>query len=118
MKTALIAVAILSLSGAAAFAQNAPMPTGPANGAPGTSYSGTGSSTLPPSTAGTPQPGALDSGNATAELAATRAKIESAGFSNVQGLSRSPDGTWRGRGTKNGVEVAVSLDTAGHIMTQ
>lgn len=118
MKTALIAIAVLSLSGGAAFAQNQQMPASPTQAAPGTSYSGTGNGALPPATTGTPRAGALDSPNGTAEMAAARAKIEAAGFSSVKGLSRGTDGTWTGRGTKNGVEVAVALDTSGHVMMQ
>lgn len=119
MRKILIAAAtVLSLSGAAAYAQNAHMPSGATNAPPGTSYSGTGSGALPPSTTGTPRAGALDSPNATAETAAVRSKLQAAGFSDVKGLSRHPDGTWTGRGVKNGVEVAVGLDPAGNVMVQ
>jgi hypothetical protein len=118
MKTTLLAtVAILGLSGAA-YAQNAPMAPGATNPPPGTSYSGTESGALPPSTTGTPRAGALDSPNQTAGLAGARAQIEAAGFSNVKGLSHQPDGTWRGRAVKNGVEVAVILDPSGQVMVQ
>jgi hypothetical protein len=118
MKKALIAatVAVIGLSGAA-YAQNQ-MPSGASNPPPGTSYSGSGSSALPPSTTGTPRAGAVDSTNVTGAQAAAQSKIEAAGFSNVKGLTRSMDGTWTGRGVKNGVEVAVSLDTSGNVMTQ
>ncbi len=118
MKTALIAAAaILALSGAA-YAQNAPIKPGATNPPPGTSYSGTGSAALPSSTTGTPRAGALDSQNQTAGLAGARSQIESAGFSDVKGLSQQPDGTWRGRAVKNGVEVAVVLDPSGRVMVQ
>ncbi|MBS0222219.1 MAG: hypothetical protein JSR91_15915 [Proteobacteria bacterium] len=118
MKSTLIAAAaILGLSGAA-YAQNAPMQPGASNPPPGTSYSGTGSSELPPPTTGTPRAGALDSPNGTAGMAGARAQIESAGFTNVKGLSHHTDGTWRGRAVKNGVEVAVVLDPSGRVMVQ
>lgn len=118
MKTTLIATAVvLGLTGAA-FAQNAPMKPGATNPPPGTSYSGTGSAALPPSTTGTPRAGALDSPNGTAGLAAARAQIESAGFTDVKGLSQNSTGTWSGRAVKNGVEVAVSLDPSGRVMVQ
>ncbi|HEY6984316.1 hypothetical protein [Reyranella sp.] len=118
MKTTLIAAAaILGLSGAA-YAQNAPMKPGATNPPPGTSYSGTGSGALPPSTTGTPSSGALDSQNQTAGMAGARSQIEAAGFSNVKGLSHHTDGTWRGRAVKNGVEVAVVLEPSGQVMVQ
>ncbi|SJZ83654.1 hypothetical protein SAMN02745126_02497 [Enhydrobacter aerosaccus] len=119
MKTTLTiaAAGILALSGAA-LAQNAPLKPGATNPPPGTSYSGTGSPALPPSTTGTPRAGAIDSQNQTAGLASARAQIESAGFTDVKGLSQQSDGTWRGRAVKNGVEVAVVLDPAGRVMVQ
>jgi len=117
MKTAIIALAVLGLSGAA-YAQNQTPTGGPSNGPAGTGYQGTGSAALPSSTTGTPSATALDGPNATAETAATRAQLESAGFSDVKGLSRTPDGVWTARAVKHGVEVAVSIDAAGHIMSQ
>jgi hypothetical protein len=118
MKSTLTAaVAILGLS-AAAYAQNAPMEPGATNAPPGTSYPGTGSGALPPSTTGTARPGALDSPNATAGMAGARAQIEAASFTNVKGLSHHTDGTWRGRAVKNGVEVAVVLEPSGQVMVR
>ncbi len=115
--TLLAAVAVVGLS-ATAWAQNAPMSPGATNAPPGTSYSGTGSDALPPSTTGTPRAGALDSPNQTAGMAGARAQIEAAGFSNVKGLSHHTDGTWRGRAVKNGIEVAVILDPACGVTVQ
>jgi hypothetical protein len=114
MKTALIALLAVGVAGAA-YAQNAQMPTGPTNPPPGTSYGGAGNNPyLPPSTTGTAKPGALNS-NASSAEAATRYKFEQAGFHDVKGLSRTPDGVWSGRAVRNGVEVAVSMDAAGNI---
>jgi hypothetical protein len=100
-----------------AFAQNAPMEPGATNAPPGTSYSGQKDPRLPESTTGTAKPGALNSHESAAEAAA-RYKFEQAGFNNVKGLSRSPDGVWSGRAVKDGVEIAVSMDTAGKIAVQ
>ena len=117
MKTALIAILALGVAGTA-YAQNAQMPTGPTNPPPGTSYGGTGNNpNLPPSTTGTAKPNALNP-NASGAEAAARYKFEQAGFNNVKGLSRSPDGVWSGRAVRNGVEVAVSMDAAGNIAVQ
>lgn len=118
MKAALaIAAAITGLSGIA-LAQNAPMKPGATNSPPGTSYSGTGSGALPPSTTGTPRAGALDSPNQTAGLASARAKLESAGFTDVKGLSQRSDGSWAGRAVRHGVETAVVLDPSGRVTVQ
>jgi len=117
MKKILIALAIVGLAGSA-YAQNAPMTPGATNAPPGTSYSGTGSGALPSSTTGTPRAGALDSTNVTSAEAATREQLKQAGFTDVKGLSRTPDGVWSGRAVKSGIEVAVSIDAAGKITTQ
>jgi hypothetical protein len=117
MRTALIVILAVGVAGAA-YAQNAQMPAGPTNPPPGTSYGGAGNNPyLPPSTTGTAKPGALNS-NASSAEAATRYKLEQAGFHDVKGLSRTPDGVWSGRAVRNGVEVAVSMDAAGNIVTQ
>jgi len=117
VKAALIALVAVGVAGAA-YAQNAQMPAGPSNPPPGTSYQGTGNSpNLPPSTTGTAKPNALNP-NASSAEAAARYKFEQAGFHDVKGLSRTPDGIWSGRAVRNGVEVAVSMDTAGNIATQ
>jgi hypothetical protein len=117
MKIVFVAVALLGLTGAA-YAQNQLPNAGATNAPPGTAYSGTGSAYLPNSPSGTPSATALDGPNASAGLAATRAQLQSAGFSDVKGLSRTPGGIWTGRAVKNGVEVAVSIDPAGNITTQ
>jgi hypothetical protein len=116
MKTALIALLAMGVTGAA-YAQNAQMPAGPTNPPPGTSYSGTQNPYLPPSTTGTAKPNALNP-NASSAEAAARYKFEQAGFHDVKGLSRTPDGVWSGRAVRNGVEIAVSMDAAGNIAIQ
>lgn len=115
MRKVLIAAAVFGLVAAPAFAQNAQMAPGATNAPPGTTYRGQ-SPDLPPSTTGTAKPNAL--GNASAPEAAARYKLEQAGFHDVKGLSIRPDGTWTGRAVKSGVEVAVSLDSAGNIAVQ
>jgi hypothetical protein len=115
-KTLLALMALGALAPATAFAQNAPMPSGATNPPPGTSHERPDPS-LPPSTTGTAKPNALNAHPSSAE-AATRYKFEQQGFTNVKGLSRSTDGTWSGRAVKDGVEIAVSMDTAGNIAIQ
>ena len=102
----------------AAFSQNAQMPGGATNPPPGTTSNNTGSSVLPGSTTSTPRPGALDSTGVSGAQAAVQSKFNEAGFSNVKGLSRTSDGTWTGRGVKNGVEVGIAMAPDGKITTQ
>ena len=115
MTKALIALLALGLA-TPAFAQNAPMPRGVTNAPPGTSYSGQQDPNLPPPTTNQARPGELNN-HASAAEAAARYKIEQAGFHDVKGLSRSPDGVWSGRAVKGGLEMAVSLEPDGNIVT-
>jgi hypothetical protein len=113
----LVALTVIGISGAA-FAQNAQMPSGATNAPAGTTHNNTGSSVLPEATTGTPKAGALDSTSVSGAQAAVQSKFQDAGFSNVKGLSRSTDGTWSGRGVKNGVEVGIAMAPNGKISTQ
>jgi protein CpxP len=115
---ALATVGVLGGVASSAFAQSNQMPSGPTNAPPGTARSGTAIPDLPPSTTGTASPGALNSTSTTGAEAAAKTKIEAAGYSNVKGLTRSPDGTWSGRAVKDGVEIAVSMDADGRIAQQ
>jgi hypothetical protein len=90
MKKTLTALAVLGFAGAA-VAQTAP-------------------STPPPPSSTKAPPPMTDQ-----EKAQTR--IEGAGFTGVKDLKRNADGTWTGRAVKGGVEVAVSVDGAGHVVT-
>jgi hypothetical protein len=105
-------------SAGAAVAQNAQLPGGATNPPPGTTSNNTGSSILPQSTTSTPSPSSLDSTSVSGAQAAAQSKFQEAGFSNVKGLSRSTDGTWTGRGVKNGVEVGIAMAPNGKITTQ
>jgi hypothetical protein len=113
----MVAVAVIGISGAV-FAQNAQMPSGATNAPPGTTHGNTSSPVLPETTTGTPKAGALDSTSVSGAQAAAQSKFQEAGFSNVKGLSRSTDGTWTGRGVKNGVEVGIAMAPDGRITTQ
>ncbi len=59
----------------------------------------------------TPPAGATTSTSANA----AQAQIEASGYSGVKALKRQEDGSWRGRATKNNVEVAVSVDGRGNV---
>jgi len=112
-----IALTVFGISGAA-FSQNAQLPGGATNPPAGTTSNNTGSSVLPETTTNTARPGSLDSTSVSGAQAAAQSKFQEAGFSNVKGLSRSTDGTWSGRGVKNGVEVGIAMAPDGKITTQ
>jgi|SRR5690242_18917803 hypothetical protein len=117
MNKALIALLAFGLA-TPAMAQNAPMPTGPTNGPPGTQTQDQHYPNLPPSTTGTARPSSL--GSASGAEAAARYKIEQGGFTSVRGLSHTSDGAWSGRAVRksDGVEIAVSLQPDGTIVQQ
>ncbi len=50
--------------------------------------------------------------------AAARARIEADGYSNVQGLTRGPDGKWRGQATRGNARVGVVVDANGRVVTE
>lgn len=50
--------------------------------------------------------------------AQAKAKIEEAGFQNVTALVKAESGIWQGKATKDGKEVAVSLDHQGNVVAQ
>lgn len=44
-----------------------------------------------------------------------RARIESAGYTNVTGLTQDTSGTWTATGTQNGATINVMIDPAGNV---
>jgi opacity protein-like surface antigen len=44
-----------------------------------------------------------------------KSRIESNGYTNVSGLAKDDQGVWRGRATKDGRQVNVSLDYQGNV---
>ena len=47
-----------------------------------------------------------------------KSRIESNGFANVSELRKDDQGVWRGKATKDGKSVAVSLDFQGNVTAQ
>ena len=45
-------------------------------------------------------------------------KIEADGYKNVQGLTRGPDGKWRGKALRGSTTVDVTVDAAGKVTTE
>jgi hypothetical protein len=124
MRASIIAIALIAASGMAYAQSGTSTPSTPSPGAattpqPGvTPQPGLPSTSSPPSATNTPSPGALNPSTTTAAEAAARSKIEAAGYSGVKGLTMAPNGTWRGIGMRNNVEVAVSIDSSGQVMAQ
>jgi putative membrane protein len=63
-----------------------------------------------PAQTATPQPGANSFTQGEAQ-----SRIEKAGYTNVNSLTKDDQGIWRGTASKNGKAVKVSLDYKGNI---
>ena len=116
MKTAILAIALIGAAGIAHAQTGTTTPTTPLPGSP--TPPATAPTTMPPSATSTPSPSALNPPTTTANEAAVRSKLEAAGFNSVKGLTMAPDGTWRGIGMRDNVEVAVSVDSSGRVTSQ
>jgi hypothetical protein len=44
-----------------------------------------------------------------------KSRIEAAGYTDISGLMKDKDGIWRGKASKSGAMVTVSLDYQGNI---
>ena len=44
-----------------------------------------------------------------------KSRLEDNGFTNISGLAKDPNGVWRGKGSKGGKSVDVSVDYQGNI---
>lgn len=47
-----------------------------------------------------------------------RSRIESNGYSNVSELAKDESGVWRGKATRDGKSVSVSLDFQGNVIAR
>ena len=65
-----------------------------------------------------PNPGAPITGANSFTEGQAKSRIESNGFSNVTELRKDDQGVWRGKATKDGRTVAVSLDFQGNVTSQ
>jgi hypothetical protein len=95
-------VVALVLSAGAALAQNPPAAQGPNNGAVNS-----------PNTNNSQNP--VAGANSFTEAQA-KSRIEAQGYTNVTGLKKDDKGVWRGKGTKDGKTVDVSLDFQGNVI--
>ncbi|WP_201445512.1 hypothetical protein [Belnapia sp. F-4-1] len=115
--------------GATAPGATAPGATAPGAAAPrATAPSATGTNAPSARTESTPPAVTTDNGTRTATTPAAgansftegqaRSRIEAAGFSGVDDLQKDDQGIWRGRATRNGQQVSVSLDYQGNVTTR
>ena len=96
-----IVAATTCLLASPAFAEQAPPKDQPGNAAVNTSQ--------------TPQPDTPVKGaNSFTESQATE-RIKEKGFGEVKGLKKDDDGIWRGKATRDGKSVDVSLDFQGNV---
>ena len=106
MRNSLIVAAVLALvaTGAVAQSQNPPANNAPQNSAINSSDSSNRQATAP-----------VAGRNSFTEGEA-KSRIEKMGFSNVSNLKKDDNGVWRGRATKDGKTVDVSLDYQGNVI--
>ena len=81
----------------------------------------------PPPAQNGPQNSAINSSNKAVEAPVkgrnsfsegeAKSRIEKAGYSDISGLKKDDDGIWRGKATKDGRSVDVSLDYQGNVNT-
>ena len=106
MRNSLIVAAVLALvaTGAVAQSQNPPANNAPQNSAINSSDSSNRQATAP-----------VAGRNSFTEGEA-KSRIEKMGFANVSNLKKDDNGVWRGRATKDGKTVDVSLDYQGNVI--
>jgi hypothetical protein len=106
MRNSLTVAAVLALvtTGAVAQSQNPPANNGPQNSAINSSDSSNRQATAPAA------------GRNSFTEGEAKSRIEKMGFSNVSNLKKDDNGVWRGRATKDGKTVDVSLDYQGNVV--
>src|ERR1041385_4349665 len=106
MRNSLVIAAALAFvaSGAVAQTQTPPAKDGPQNSAINSKDSSNRQVTSP-----------VAGANSFTEGEA-KSRIEKMGFSNVANLKKDDNGVWRGRATKDGKSVDVSLDYQGNVI--
>lgn len=65
-----------------------------------------------------PTPGAPAAGANSFTEGQAKSRIESNGFSNISGLTKDNAGVWRGKASKAGQSVDVSVDYQGNVTPQ
>ena len=62
-----------------------------------------------------PNPGAPVAGANSFTEGQAKSRLEDNGFTNISGLAKDANGVWRGKGTKGGQSVDVSVDFQGNV---
>lgn len=101
---ALAALLVFAAGGAVAQTKTPPAADGPQNSAINTQDSSNRQVTAPVA------------GHNSFTQGEAKSRIEDNGFANVTGLKKDDNGVWRGRATKDGRTVDVSLDYQGNVI--
>jgi uncharacterized protein YdeI (BOF family) len=104
MRTIVIGVLALALTGAAALAQTPPAQSGPNN--PAVNTTGTNNANNP-----------VAGANSFTEGQA-KSRIETDGYINVRELKKDDQGVWRAKAMKDGKSIDVSLDFQGNVVAR
>ena len=104
MRTIVIGVLALALTGTAALGQTPPAQPGPGN--PAVNTTGTNNANNP-----------VAGANSFTEGQA-KSRIETGGYTNVSGLKKDDQGVWRAKAMKDGRSVDVSLDFQGNVIAR
>jgi putative membrane protein len=70
------------------------------------------------STPNTTNPAAPVEGASSFTEGQAKSRIESNGFTNVSGLTKDDKGFWRGKASKGGKQVEVTLDFQGNVVSK
>lgn len=70
------------------------------------------------STPNTTNPAAPVEGASSFTEGQAKSRIESNGFTNVSGLTKDDKGLWRGKASKGGKQVDVTLDFQGNVVSK
>jgi opacity protein-like surface antigen len=65
-----------------------------------------------------PTPGAPAAGANSFTEGQAKSRLESSGFTNVSGLAKDNTGVWRGKASKGGQSIDVSVDYQGNVTPQ
>ena len=109
MRKMIIAAALVAIA-IPAWAQQSPSARPPANPDANTPAVNTPNSP--------PNPGAPAAGANSFTESQAKSRIESNGFSQVSDLKKDDSGVWRGKATKGGKTMNVTLDFQGNVVGQ
>jgi hypothetical protein len=104
MRLASIAILSLALTGTSSLAQNPPANDGPGNRAV--------------NQPNTNNPGAPVAGANSFTEGQAKSRIEAGGYNSVSGLKKDDSGVWRGKASKGGKSMDVSLDFQGNVVAK